>query len=107
MLHLVQAVSRSSEWQQVCNGLVGSLSSEEGSITEEYMLGDNETPRGSQVLTFNAADQAEIEKCSSQMKVMAIESRLLSSTGHLGLLSVKASIESSATKMLGSSEVLQ
>lgn len=107
MLHLVQAVSRSSGWDEVCDGLIGSLSSEEGSVTEEYTLGENETPRGSQVLTFNAADQAGIEKCGSQMKVMAIESRLLSSANHLDLLSVKASIEDSTTKILGSSEVLQ
>jgi len=77
MLRLVQALSAQNEWNTACTGLVSKLTSEEGSVTEEYALGDKETAEGTKVLTFNAADQGQIRKCAAQLKVLAIQSGVL------------------------------
>jgi len=73
-LRLVQALSARSEWTAACTGMVSRLSSEEGSITEEFALGATETAQATKVLTFNAADQDQIKKCAAQLKVLAIQS---------------------------------
>jgi len=56
---------------------LGSLTSEEGAVTEEFALGDAETKAASLVLTFNAEDQSQIAKCSTNLKVLAIRSKVL------------------------------
>jgi hypothetical protein len=78
MLRLVQALSARNEWNEACTGLISRLSSEEGSVTEEYALGAHETPDGAKVLTFNAADQGQVRKCAAQLKVLAIQFNVLS-----------------------------
>lgn len=77
MLRLLQALSQRNEWKETCTALVSKLTSEEGSVTEEYALGARETAEGTKVLTFNAADQAQIHKCAAQLKVLAIQSGVL------------------------------
>jgi len=81
MLRLVQALSTRNEWTNTCTGMISRLTSEEGSVTEDYALGASETPEASKVLTFNAADQAQIRGCAAQMKVLAIQSGILGSSG--------------------------
>jgi len=73
MLRLVQALSARNEWNAACTGLISRLTSIEGSVTEEYALGDHETADGTKVLTFNAADQGQVRKCAAQLKVLAIQ----------------------------------
>lgn len=77
MLRLVQALSGREEWNAACTTLVSKLSSEEGSVTEEYALGSRETGDGTKVLTFNSDDQGQIRKCAAQLKVLAIQSGIL------------------------------
>jgi len=77
MLRLVQALSYKTEWKDACTELIAKLNSEEGSVTNEYALGDHETEEGSQVLTFNADDQGQIRKCAARLKVLAIQSGIL------------------------------
>jgi hypothetical protein len=77
MLRLVQALSMKNEWSDACNGLISRLTSEEGSVTNEYALGAHETADGGKVLTFNAADQGQVRKCAAQLKVLAIQSGVL------------------------------
>lgn len=70
---------------------------------EEYALGQNETPDGRSVLTFSADDQQVMDKCAAQLKVLAIEGRLLSASGAgVSLLSVQAN----AGSLLASSDAL-
>jgi hypothetical protein len=77
MLGLMQQLSHQSQWNGLCRGLIGSLTSEEGAVTEEFALGDAETKAASLVLTFNAEDQAQIGKCATNLKVLAIRSKVL------------------------------
>merc|ERR1719265_2151987 len=77
MLGLMQQLSRMPQWSSLCTNLLGSLSSEEGAVTEEFALGDAETKAASLVLTFNAEDQTQIGKCSTNLKVLAIRSKVL------------------------------
>jgi len=46
-------------------------------VTEEFALGDAETKAASLVLTFNAEDQSQIGKCATNLKVLAIRSKVL------------------------------
>jgi len=94
MLHLVQALSNHDEWKTACNSLVSRLTSEEGSVLEEFALGDDETPDGTKVLTFNAEDQAQLRKCSAELKVLAVRTGAIvadASTGRVSLLETEDS----------------
>jgi len=77
MLGLMQQLSHLPQWNSLCTNLLGSLTSEEGAVTEEFALGDAETKAASLVLTFNAEDQSQIGKCSTKLKVLAIRSKVL------------------------------
>jgi len=77
MLGLMQQLSQQPQWNGLCTSLLGSLTSEEGAVTEEYALGDAETKAASLVLTFNAEDQAQVGKCATNLKVLAIRSKVL------------------------------
>lgn len=96
MLRLVQALSVRNEWNEACTGMISRLTSEEGSVTEEYALGDGETPEGTKVLTFNAADQGQIRKCAAQLKVLAIQAGILGGGAkkNAALLSTGSSLDS-------------
>merc|ERR1719261_2167390 len=84
MLRLVQALSARNEWNDACTGLISRLTSEEGSVTSEYALGDRETADGTKVLTFNAADQGQVRKCSAQLKVLAIQQGIFAEAAPTG-----------------------
>jgi hypothetical protein len=91
MLRLVQALSSRNEWNEACTGLISRLTSEEGSVTEEYALGGQETPEGTKVLTFNAQDQGQIRKCAAQLKVLAIQTGVPPSAPDSGMAQKGAS----------------
>lgn len=93
MLRLVQALSSRNEWNAACTGLISRLTSEEGSVTEEYALGDHETAEGTKILTFNAADQGQIRKCAAQLKVLAIQSGIIENGASTGTAKKTAFLE--------------
>jgi len=104
MLRLVQALSMRNEWTAACTGLISRLTSEEGSVTEEYALGDHETAEGTKVLTFNAADQGQIRKCAAQLKVLAIQSGIIGNTASSGPAKKTAFLEVSTGMSLSSAD---
>lgn len=77
MLGLMQQLSQQPQWTSLCSSLLGRLTSEEGAVTEELSIGREETKAANLVLTFNAEDQAEIGKCATSLKVLAIQSKIL------------------------------
>jgi len=99
MLRLVQALSVRTDWNDACTGMISRLTSVEGSVTEEYALGDAETSEGTKVLTFNAADQGQIRKCAAQMKVLAIQSGIIGDSSSTGASKKKASFVSTGNAL--------
>lgn len=99
MLRLVQALSMRSDWNDACTGMISRLTSVEGSVTEEYALGDAETSEGTKVLTFNAADQGQIRKCAAQMKVLAIQSGIIGDSSSSGASKKKTSFVSTGNAL--------
>jgi hypothetical protein len=98
MINLVQTLTLHEEWNEACTGLLSGMTSEEGAVTEESMIGGVETPDGSKVLTFNAVDQGQIKKCAAQLKVLAIQSGIPGSTSQKkasGLVSTAVAVGSS------------
>eukprot|EP00927_Polykrikos_kofoidii_P077156 TRINITY_DN7412_c0_g3_i2.p1 TRINITY_DN7412_c0_g3~~TRINITY_DN7412_c0_g3_i2.p1 ORF type:complete len:564 (+),score=98.44 TRINITY_DN7412_c0_g3_i2:58-1692(+) len=78
MLRLVQVISsHNSPWERICRELLSGLTSQEASVSDQEILGqgpDSDWRRASAVLTFNAADQAGIQRCSGQLKALGIAS---------------------------------
>jgi len=112
MLGLMQQLSHVPQWNSLCLGLLGSLTSEEGAVTEEFALGDAETRAASLVLTFNAGDQSQIAKCSTNLKVLAIRSKVLgvqsNAEGHhqMSALSIAERAESELQNTEAMSELI-
>eukprot|EP00929_Paragymnodinium_shiwhaense_P068043 TRINITY_DN341_c4_g1_i1.p1 TRINITY_DN341_c4_g1~~TRINITY_DN341_c4_g1_i1.p1 ORF type:complete len:685 (-),score=255.92 TRINITY_DN341_c4_g1_i1:95-2149(-) len=83
MLHLVQVLTeRADAWGKVCEELLTGLASEEGSVSDEEVFGE-ESPNmhsGLAVLTFNGGDQSRIRRCATQLKVIGIDTGLLHSS---------------------------
>jgi hypothetical protein len=78
MLHLMQTITGlSGAWGSVCRDFLSGLASEEGSVTDRDVLLKEPERQSVVVLTFNAADQAGIRRCSAQLKVLGIEAGLL------------------------------
>jgi hypothetical protein len=95
MLHVVQVLSTREDWNAACIGLVSRLTSEEGAVTEEYVLGTGETPDGTKVLTFNPTDQEQVHKCAAQLKVLAIQVGIGGGGKKSALVSTGTSVTSS------------
>lgn len=103
MLRLLQAISLRSGWSAVCTSLTSQLMSKAGSV-EERTAND-----GAEILTFNAADRLQIRRCAAQVRVLAVETGLLSDSHgalrtDMSAISLNSKVSTGLALELGSSD---